>query len=436
MKKLMTLACALTAFAAIVPMAQTAGTEKPGFASPVPRAVTALARSSSLTPMVNADTDFGRMPLYFIANKGQLDDQVAYYVQGKDKTLYFTPGGVTFALSRADNAGDKRSPLVSRDRSMAESSDAARVKAQDSASGDTERCVVKLDFVGANHDVRPVGQEETGAVVIYFRGQPKDWHTGLATYSGIIYSDLWAGIDLAYSGTADRLKYEFVIHPGVDPAAIRLAYRGVTDLKVNDIGRLVVATPTGSFEDDAPVAYQVINGRRVAVPLAYRILKNDGRAAGGEKGKYLEKNRSAAHGGAEISESRDYGFRVGAYDASQPLILDPAVLVYCGHVGGSAAERVRGIAVDSSGCAYVTGQAYSDETTFPVAVGPSLTGYGDDAFVAKVKADGSGLVYCGFIGGYGFEYGDGIAVDSTGAASPTFSWPSFPPGTRGRQTTR
>jgi hypothetical protein len=95
---------------------------------------------------------------------------------------------------------------------------------------------------------------------------------------------------------------------------------------------------------------------------------------------------------------------------------DGTGLVYCGYIGGSAEDTGWAIAVDGSGSAYVTGQTYSDETTFPVAVGPSLTGYQEDAFVAKVKADGSGLVYCGFIGGYQFEYGDAIAVDAAGAA--------------------
>ena len=42
---------------------------------------------------------FGKLPLYFVENQGQLDERVAYYIQGSDKTLYFTPDGVTFALT-------------------------------------------------------------------------------------------------------------------------------------------------------------------------------------------------------------------------------------------------------------------------------------------------------------------------------------------------
>ena len=58
---------------------------------------------------VQADLNFGRMPLYFIANEGQLDEQVAYYVQGKDKTLYFTPEGITIALTSSRTNGEDRS---------------------------------------------------------------------------------------------------------------------------------------------------------------------------------------------------------------------------------------------------------------------------------------------------------------------------------------
>ena len=39
---------------------------------------------------------YGQLPLYFIENQGQLDSQVSYYIQGRDKSIYFTPKGVTY----------------------------------------------------------------------------------------------------------------------------------------------------------------------------------------------------------------------------------------------------------------------------------------------------------------------------------------------------
>ena len=82
-------------------------------------------------------------------------------------------------------------------------------------------------------------------------------------------------------------------------------------------------------------------------------------------------------------------------------------LVYCGYIGGSGDDYGCGIAVDSAGNAYVTGYTSSTEATFPVTVGPDLTYNGgtSDAFVAKVNAAGTALVYCGYIGGSGDDLG-------------------------------
>ena len=95
-------------------------------------------------------------------------------------------------------------------------------------------------------------------------------------------------------------------------------------------------------------------------------------------------------------------------------------LVYAGYIGGSALDDGRGIAVDGSGNTYVTGRTESTEASFPVLVGPDLTFNGDsDAFVAKVNAAGTALVYAGYIGGSGDDFSLGIAVDGSGNAYVT-----------------
>lgn len=81
--------------------------------APVTRVVTSAsvqlnAPAHSGSPLrtgatTRVETDWGKMPLYFITNQGQMDARVAYYVQGGDKTLYFTPDGITFALSSAES---------------------------------------------------------------------------------------------------------------------------------------------------------------------------------------------------------------------------------------------------------------------------------------------------------------------------------------------
>jgi len=341
---------------------------------------------------------FGHLPLYFVENQGQLDEQVAYYIQGSDKMIYFTPEGVTFALTApltpaAATAGARTASL----RPLAfRSGRETRLERQ--------RWAVKLDFVGANPDVRPVGEEQQEAVISYFKGQPDEWRTGLPTYSRLVYRDLWPGIDLVYYGTVDRLKYEFIVHPGADPAQIRLAYRGATGVALNGAGQLEVETPLGGFADDRPVAYQEIGGQRAAVDMAYQLV-NDASQPGGSP--------------SAMRHAQFYGFSVGPYDPSHRLVLDPAVLVYCGYIGGSGRDFGRGIAVDGAGNAYVVGYTDSSEAQgFPITVGPDLTYNGGywDAFVAKVNAAGTALAYCGYIGGSGWDWGSSIAVDGAGNA--------------------
>jgi hypothetical protein len=109
------------------------------------------------------------------------------------------------------------------------------------------------------------------------------------------------------------------------------------------------------------------------------------------------------------------GFQVAEYDASLPLVVDP-ILVYSTYLGGSGLDQAQGIAVDSSGNAYVTGSTSSPD--FPMA-NPSQVRYGgagSDAFVTKLSASGNALVYSTHLGGRATDVGYGIAVDSAGNA--------------------
>jgi len=378
-----------------------------GFGGQEPTVQTVSFQTSSIpgSAALKVDRDFGKMPLYFIPNQGQMDAQVAYYIQGKGKTIYFTSEGLTYVLSER-SAGEE---IAGKTASVKERLLINPAERELRSWRDQRRFAVKLDFVGANADVRPSGEEKTGAVISYFRGKPKEWKAGLPTYSRIVYRNLWPGIDLGYYGTVDKMKYEFIVHPGSDPSLIRLAYRGASAVEVNGEGRLEVRTPAGGFEDDRPVGYQEIDRKRMDVEMSY-LLEEQSVIKPGPSGEEA------------VTKSYVYGFDVGDYDRTKPLVLDPAVLVYCGYIGGSDDDYSAGIAVDSTGNAYITGSTSSTEAAFPVIGGPDLThNGGGDAFVAKVNASGTALVYCGYIGGSDDDYSAGIAVDSTGNAYITGS---------------
>jgi len=310
----------------------------------------------------------GNAPVYFVENGGQVDDPVAYLVHGEDKTLYFEPGCVTFALSGEDEQGNY------------------------------SRWAVKLEFLGANPDSALTGKDETSARFSYFRGRPEQWRTGLRTYSTVVYHDLWRGIDLEYSGKVNHLKYRFLVHPGADPGQIRLLYRGASALTVNTDGQIEVSTPVGSLYDDSPVAYQEVSEGILPVEVDF------------------------------VLEGGSVGFSIGPYDCTRTLVLDPAILVYGGFIGGSGEEYGRSISVHKqTGAAYICGETSSTNVTFSATPGPyEESGGGYDAFVAKVSPSGMSLEYCCFIGGEGKEIGYSVAVDDSGNAyfcGATFSAP-------------
>ena len=291
----------------------------------------------------------GKLPLYFIENRGQEDPRVAYYLQGRDTAVYFTGTGVTFALTapKADGAAANQPPVNAVGDTPHRRHLPVRRVALAPEHQSRDRWAVQLDFVGANA-VAPRGEDRTPAVVSYFKGADSRSQAGLPTYGSVVYPDLWPGIDLVYTGTAGHLKYTFLVKPGADPDQIKLAYRGATAVALTDAGQLEIATPVGGFTDDRPYAYQDRNDSRDEVPAAFALATASG------------------------DGTQRYGFTVGRYDRSRPLVLDPSVLVYAGYIGGAGDEHARGIAVDAAGNAYVVGSTDSSVPSFPAKVGPDL----------------------------------------------------------------
>ena len=68
------------------------------------------------------------------------------------------------------------------------------------------------------------------------------------------------------------MKYSFEVAPGADPANIRLAWRGATDVEVGADGCLEVETPVTKFGDDRPHSYQETGAGRVPVETSFWIF--------------------------------------------------------------------------------------------------------------------------------------------------------------------
>ena len=249
-----------------------------------------------------------------------------------------------------------------------------------------------LGLVGSAPGADPRGVGELPGKVNSFIGDdPARWRSGIPTYSRVRYESVYPGIDLDYYGNQRRLEYDFRLAAGADPERIALRLRGADSLRLAPNGDLVIGAGKAAIRQRVPVAFQTIAGQRRAVDASYEI-----------------------HGST-------VGFRLGRYDRSRPLTIDPLVLAYSTYLGGSGFDAANTVAVDSSGAAYVGGVARASGTTpFPTQdafQGTNHGGFGD-AFVAKLNPDRGGgvsLAYSTYLGGAGNEQVHALAIDSAGA---------------------
>ncbi|HEV2352469.1 MAG TPA: SBBP repeat-containing protein, partial [Terriglobia bacterium] len=300
--------------------------------------------------------------------------------------------------------------------------------------------VLRMKLVGANARAAVIGADELPGKSNYFIGNdPKKWRTNVPNYAQVRFQDVYPGVDLVYYGNqGGQLEYDFVVAPGADPNAIALDVgaglvptrsgrpRGAP-LRIAADGDLVVRTNGGEVRFQKPVVYQV---EQQIDSLSHRVIESlkekepsNGSVARSLNGAIIINHQSPTTnhqflvGHYVLSAGSRVSFAVGAYDKTRPLIIDP-VLSYSTYLGGGG-DSGNSIAVDSGGNAYITGVA--QPTHFPTTPGAFQTVPGglNDAFVIKLNAAGSALVYSTYLGGSGQDQGTGIAVDSTGNAYVT-----------------
>ena len=329
--------------------------------------------------------------------------------------------------------------------------------------------VLRMRLAGANPHAQIEGIDEMRAKANYFIGNdPKKWRTDVPMYAKVRYRNIYPGIDLVFYGgeasdltpsiplpmngkgerkprtfsnvpalsparfphphpfagegnpglkeangsaarlpvspIADRagegadisraLEYDFILHPGANPDAIRLRFDGARKLALNPDGDVIATLPDGGkVVQHLPAIYQLRGGKRENIA-----------------------------GKAVIRGKATVGFKLTSYDRKRTVNIDPQLL-YSTYLGGNNSDFGFGIAVDSAGDAYVTGQTTS--TNFPVTAGAfqsTLAGSSGNAFVAKLNPAASGaasLLYSTYLGGNNNDVGQGIAVDSAGDAYVT-----------------
>jgi hypothetical protein len=293
----------------------------------------------------------------FIENRGQTDSRVKYYAKTFAGTVLVTDEGkIVYSLPVKEKG---------RQIALAEKLLEARVRAVQ-------------------------GREKSVTKVNYFVGNDSNkWKPDLSAYDLVSLGEVYRGIELKLYAHGNNVEKLFYVRPQADPRNIKLAIAGAKKITTNKDGNLVVGTNLGEVRFSKPVAYQEIDGNRKVVEAAYVVC------------------------------GKGYGFSVGDYDMTKDLVIDPTLL-YSTFLGGGSYDNGSSVAVDSSGNAYVTGNTNS--TNFPTTAGAYQTtnAGGYDAFITKINAAGTALVYSTYLGGStGDEYCNSIAVDSSGSAYVT-----------------
>jgi hypothetical protein len=313
--------------------------------------------------VVEPESDYGNIPLYFIPNRGQVDREALFYAKASGYTLWMTKEGLIF--------------------------DAIKREAE------FERGLSSLVFQNANPEAELMSCEPTEHRVSYFFGNdPSQWRTDIPTSSAVLYGNIYRNIDLKVYGLERQLEYDWVIRPGGKPESIRFKYSGLKATRIDKEGDLIIESTFGGLRHRKPKGYQTMGGKRYDVEVAFRHIGQDG-----------------------------FGFAVENFNPAYDLVIDPVVLVYSTYLGGSGTDYFGdsysliggAIAVDSSGAAYITGQ--TDSTNFPTKTAYQKTNIGThDVFITKLSPSGKSLVYSTYLGGFYNDSGEGIAIDNDGAA--------------------
>ena len=317
--------------------------------------------------------DFNRLPLSFILNVGQWDKAVNFQTNSLGGSIFFTPSEVVLALM------DKKIKLKSQEDDLFASAD------------DTSK-VVRIEYKNAKKDALIEGSDLQPGVANFMVGSDKKaWVANAPMYGGIVYRDLYPGVDLSYEGAGRSLKSTFTVAPGVDVSLIRWRYKDAGEISLDADGNLLIALSAQkaaqtdiTLVEHTPIAWQEVNGQRVDVAVQYAIAQN-----------------------GDINFVLPQG-----YDSTLPLTIDP-VLTYSTYLGDIGTDVGTAITTDLAGNVYATGYSWCGD--FPITTSiPGIPSGSSEAIISKISANGSTLLYSTCVGGSGADEGWSITLDTQG----------------------
>jgi len=349
----------------------------------------------------------------FVENKGQLADlqgnllsDIKYYGHNGGANVYCKPGKISFVFTRSgdqNNAvseatgveigspfGEGSMPSRKERRTFSERETEREREGETGTERETEteteteknRTTSRIDLILLNSNPSALiiaSEKQEYYENFYLAHTPEEGITNVHTCKTITYKNIYPNIDLVLHSKPKGMKYEFVVYPGGNVNDIRLQWKGLQEIKRSVNAGMEYYCSIGKIEEDKPVSYQ-----------GQHLVATD-----------FEKTANSIC------------FRVGKYNKSKTLVIDP-FLSWGTYFGGGDYESGNSIAADDSGNVYISGYAESQSgIATNGAFQTSFGGGSEDAFLAKFNSNGA-LLWATYYGGTGNDFVDHVAIDGSG----------------------
>lgn len=299
---------------------------------------------------------------YFIENKGQWNKDVLYLCRMKGMDFWITTYG--FILTYYEITSRNQGTFFKQPYSL---------KAAEQKNITGQRIIVR--FINNNTHVETIGKLKQKTYFNYFYGNnPEKHQSNVSLYKEVLVKNIFHGVDIRYYFDCGFLRFDFIVHPGVNPEIIRFKLEGQDKITVKE-HQIMFTTIFGETFITELNSYQAEN----LIPSRFIAQQN-----------YL-------------------GIHTGNYDKNKTLIIDP--IIFSAFIGGVGYDESYDIAVDRMANVYITGQTCSPN--FDTTAGTfQVTMQGEaDVFVSKFNPTGSNMIFSTFIGGVKSECAYTLAID-------------------------
>lgn len=320
-------------------------------------------------------------------NRGQWDSRIEYKVELQTGEMYIERNGWTINLNNFKEVLGHHQETEHND--------------SEERSGEIH--VIKSKFIGSEGFKNAISIDSSSYYRNYLYGNDEsNWKTGIHSLSAIRLTEIYSGTDLIFDGRNDQLKYSFDLEPGVDPKIIIIELSGQDKITLDEEGRLIIHNRFGEIIEDAPLAWNEIEGRKVVVPVEFELKGN------------------------QVS----FNFPIG-YDSSNRLIIDPN-LTFSTFTGSTADNWGMTATPDPDGNLYAGGIVFDGAGSYPTTPGAfdvvfdggwsysytfnggTYNMQGFDIGISKFNATGTTMLYSTYLGGSNNEAPHSLVSDANG----------------------